>query len=207
VVRNGIDVDRLSISPEDGVRARRELGIPLMSPVVGTVAVFRAQKRLDLWLEAASRLARTTEAHFLLVGDGPMLARIQAQAQALDLGSRIHLPGLQEDVRPYLAAMDVYLMSSEFEGLPLALLEALAVGLPVVATAVGGIPEVLPDQESGILVPFGNPEALARAVSRLLEEPELRSKMGQRARQRVAEEFGIERMARELEEVYDRVLL
>jgi len=205
VVRNGIE-----IVPEDeaGGRALRErLGIPAAAPVVGTVAVFRRQKRLDLWLEAARRIADSEPAaRFLVVGDGPLRGEVEALAGRLGLGGRVVFPGLLDDVRPCLAAIDVYLMTSEFEGLPLALLEAMAAGRAVVVTAVGGIPEAVTDGETGVVRRFGDVEGLADAAAGLLADPERRAALGSAARRRVAESFGIERMSAELEAIYRRVL-
>jgi len=167
------------------------------------VAVFRRQKRLDLWLEAARRIAEhEPEARFLIVGDGPLRAEIEEQAGRLGLAQRIVFAGLLDDVGPLLAAIDVYLMTSEFEGLPLALLEAMAAGRAVVVTAVGGIPEAVTDGETGVVRRFGDVEGLAGAVADLLADPERRAALGAAARRRVAESFGIERMAAELEAIY-----
>lgn len=206
LVRNGIEVP--PPPEEETVRAlRRDLGLPAEAPVVGTVAVLRRQKRLDLWLRAAARLLELQpDARFLVVGDGPLRGELEALAARPPLAGRVVFAGLQRDVWPYLAAMDLYLMSSEFEGLPLALLEALASGLPAVVTAVGGIPEVVDDGTDGRLVPFGDPAALARAAGEVLADPEQARRLGVAARRRVAERFGIARMARELEAVYRGVV-
>lgn len=144
-------------------------------------------------------------AHFLLVGDGPLRGEVEAHVRRLGLGERVHLPGLQADVRPFLAAMDLFWSSSEFEGLPLALLEAMAAGLPPVVTAVGGVPEVV-QPASGVLVPFGDPARLADEAARLLADPERRARLGAGARERVRDAFGVERMAGELAGLYREVL-
>jgi glycosyltransferase involved in cell wall biosynthesis len=206
VIRNGIEVPAAAEVREGGTAVRASLGIPPDVPVVGTVAVMRVQKRLDLWLEAARRIAEERpETQFLLVGDGPLRADTEAAATRLGL-TRVHFPGLQEEVAPWLAALDLFLISSEFEGLPLAVLEAMAAGVPVVATAVGGIPEVVDPGRSGVLVPFGDPAALAAAVAGLLGDPERRRTLAAAGRRRVEEAFGVERMARELEALYREVL-
>lgn len=207
VVQNGIAVERFRPDPELRRRCREELGIPPGAPVVGTVAVFRRQKRLDRWLQAAADLrAAGSEAWFLLVGDGPLRRDLEAEAERLGLGGVTVWPGLSRDVRPHLAAMDVYSMSSSFEGLPLALLEAMAMELPVVATAVGGIPEVVVEGETGRLVPSDTPEELAGAVRSLLEDRQLRRRMGRAGRERVEERFSMTRMSREVHAVYRRAL-
>jgi glycosyltransferase involved in cell wall biosynthesis len=122
-----VSTERFRRTPELRAEARARLDIAPDAPVVGTVAVFRTQKRLDLWLEVAARIAaRRPDARFLLVGDGPLRAEVEGHVARLGLGAQVLLPGLQEDVMPYLAAMDVFFVASDFEGLPVALLEAMS---------------------------------------------------------------------------------
>jgi glycosyltransferase involved in cell wall biosynthesis len=207
VVRNGIEVGRPAPPPERLAELRRRLDLPAGAPVVGTVAVLRLQKRLDLWLEAARRvLAARPETRFLVVGDGPLRGGLEAEAARLGIAPAVRFAGLQEDVPSFLALLDLFLMSSEFEGLPLALLEAMAAGVAVVATAVGGIPEVLGRDGAGVLVPFGDPAALADAVLALLADPPRRERLAAAGRRRVEAGFGIGRMARELGSVYREVV-
>jgi len=206
VVLNGIEPPP---PPDPGAvaRARAACGATDGAPLAGTVAVLRAQKRLDLWIEAAGAiLDAVPEARFVIVGDGPLRGELEARAAAGRTAGRVHFAGLQEDVAPWLAAMDLYLMSSQFEGLPLALLEAMSAGLPVVATRVGGIGEVVDDGVSGRLVEFGDPDALGRTAVELLRDPGAGERLGERGRQEVAERFGVARMARELGAVYRDVL-
>ena len=207
VVLNGVDLEHFNPAAWSGAAVRERLGISATAPVVSTVAVFRVQKRLDDWLTAAKLLkASYPETHFLLVGDGPLREEMKQLARSLGLEQSVHFVGLQQDVRPYLAASDVYMMSSVFEGLPVALLEAMAMGRPVVATAVGGIPEVIESGRNGMLAPAGQPQVLARAVGQLLSSPELRREMGASARRSVDERFSIRRMVAQLEAMYLRVL-
>lgn len=211
VVRNGIPLGRFRPDPQIRRRRRQELGIPDDAVVVGTTAVFRPQKRLEDWLRAARALVeRNRETgqriRFLLVGDGPLRASLERQADESGLGEHVLWVGLRDDVRPDLAAMDVYLSSSDFEGLPLALLEAMALELPAVATAVGGVPEVVVPEETGVLVAPQQPDDLAEAVQRLIESPELRRRMGCKGRRRVETSFGIDRMTRRLEAIYCELL-
>lgn len=207
VVRNGIEVDRPPPSPERPAELRRRFELPEGAPVVGTVAVLRAQKRLDLWLAAAQRvLAERPEVRFVVVGDGPLRSELEAEAARLGIASSVRFVGLQEDVRPFLALFDLYLISSEFEGLPLALLESMAAGVAVVATSVGGIPEVIGTEREGVLMPFGDPEALAHAVLALLADPERRERLAAAGRERVVQEFSVARMAREIEAIYREVV-
>jgi L-malate glycosyltransferase len=207
VVLNGVDVERFRRDPSSAGRVRARLGIPADAPVVGTVAVFRTQKRLEDWIEAARALrARIPNVHFLLIGDGPLRGEVEAAIERSGIREAIHLPGLQEDVRPFLSAMDVYLMSSIFEGLPIALLEAMSAGCAPVCTAVGGIPEVIRSGENGLLVPPMDPAALASAAGDLLAEPGRTEVVGALARRTVQDGFSMERMVRQLEVVYLDVL-
>lgn len=206
VVRNGIDTEGPAPTPAEVAALRARWGIAADAPVVGTVAVLRRQKRLDLWLAAARRLrAERPACRFLIVGDGPLRGELEAEAQRLGIAEAVVFAGLQSPVASYVAACDVMMISSEFEGLPLALLEAMAAERAVVATRVGGIPEVVEDGTSGVLVPFGDPDALAAAAGALLVDPERRALLGAAARQRVGAEFGVARMARELESIYRQV--
>jgi len=207
VVKNGVSLHHFTREADAGRAMRRALSLDDDARVVGTVAVFRTQKRLDLWLEAAKGIvAREPRARFVLVGDGPLRADVERHVAERGLTDVVRLVGLQEEVRPYLSALDVYMMSSDFEGLPVALLEAMAMELPVVVTGVGGIPEVVRDGESGALVEKGRPEALAKAALTLLADDARRRETGARARAVVARGFGMDRMQRELEQLYDEVL-
>lgn len=203
VVKNGVSPSHFQRDAHAGASVRRELSIPKDAPVVGTVAVFRAQKRLHHWLEAAALFLETApDARFILVGDGPLREDVERVLREHGLMERAHLVGLQEEVRPYLSAMNVFMMSSAVEGLPVAMLEAMATELPVVATSVGGIPEVVVEGESGYLVPPEDPRALAVALAKLFSgAPEA---MGKAARATVAERFSMTRMQAHLEDLYAR---
>jgi glycosyltransferase involved in cell wall biosynthesis len=207
VVANGIDLENLPASSESAAAVRRDLGLSETALVVGTVAVFRSQKRLDVWLQVAARILETLPGtRFMLVGDGPLRDELERRAVELGLDGKVVFVGLQEDVRPFLAAMDLFLMTSEFEGLPLALLEAMASRVPVVATPAGGIPEVICDGDHGRLAPVGNVDALVEASLDLLADEDLRVRMGNAGRNRVQAEFSIDRMAHELNALYGDVL-
>lgn len=207
LVINGVDIDHFDPARFDRDQERERIGLPAGTPVVGTVAVFRPQKRLEDWLQVAATLHRQDHrTRFLVVGDGPLRGEVEALAADLGLAETVVFPGLQEDVRPYLAAMDVFLMTSGYEGLPVALLEAMAMGLPAVSTAVGGVPEVLDGSAAGQLRPVADVEGLTAAIGGLLADPELRREAGAVSRQLVARRFGMERMTRQLEDLYTRVL-
>jgi len=207
VVQNGIAVSSFQTSIQEGSDVRKNYSIPPEVPIVGTVAVLRKQKDFSTWLQAARLIRdRHPDAHFLIVGDGPVKNEMQLEAQTLGLSGSVHFTGIQEKVMPYLSAMDLYMNSSIFEGLPLALLEAMAMKLPVVATSVGGMPEVIQDQRTGFLVPCRAPEALAQRVSSLLSDKEMRIKFGLAGRMVVEERFSMERMMRRLEDLYLQIL-
>jgi len=210
-VLNGVNTRTYDPDGHDGAAVRAEWDIPAEAPVVGTVAVFRTQKRLDHWLDVARQVSNVLpEAHFLLVGDGPLRAEVEAGIRERGLDAVVHLAGLQEETRPYFAAFDAYLMTSQFEGLPIALLEAMAMAVPPVVTAVGGIPELVTDGHDGYLHPFGATGSLAESVIRLLRDEAHREAhreaLGAAARQAVVDGFSMERMQGELEAIYEQVI-
>ncbi|MBI3927724.1 MAG: glycosyltransferase [Armatimonadetes bacterium] len=204
VVPNGVCLRSFSPDPQRGRELRSALGIPPDAPVIGTVAVFRVQKQLDLWLEAARRIReRFSNAHFILVGDGVMREEIGRVCRRLELTGCTHFPGLQEDVRPYYDCFDVFLMTSKFEGLPVALLEAMAMKKAVVASPVGGTPEVIEDGSSGVLV---SPEGAADSVCRLLSDAQQSMRLGENARAVVERSFSLQAMVSKSESLYHRIL-
>ena len=205
---NGVNTTRFDRKQYDKKMIRQELGLSPETPIIGTVCVFRVQKRLHYWLDLAKKvLSNYPNTHFILVGDGPEEENIRAKVKQLNLNDRVHFPGRLEEVRPWLAAMDIYLMTSEFEGLPIAMLEAMSMELPVVATTAGGIGEVVREGKEGFLSTINACFALEKGLLQLLSSPSLRETIGRNARQRVIEGFSIERMMRELEEIYREVLL
>ncbi|MDH5380091.1 MAG: glycosyltransferase [Cyclobacteriaceae bacterium] len=204
-VLNGVNTKKFKREDfvEKGKETRAQCGISDDAIVIGTVAVFRTQKRLDLWADMACKLAKDfPDLHFIMLGDGPMEDAIREKIKEHHLEARFHLPGRLEEVRPWLAAMDIYLMTSEFEGLPIALLEAMSMELPVATTTAGGIAEVITDGREGFLAPVENPDELIGPLKKLIEDPKLRKKMGAAAYKRIIEKFSMERMVDELEDIY-----
>jgi L-malate glycosyltransferase len=202
VVVHGIDVAavRAHLDERDAVRA--ELGAAPDDVLIGTVANFRRQKAYPDML-AAARLAIDAGApvRFAAVGQGPLEAEIRTRHAELDLGDRFQLLGYRPDAARVLAGCDVFTLSSIHEGLPVALMEALALGLPVAATTVGGIPEAVTNGVEGILVPPGHPDRLARAYGELAADPALRADMATAAAAR-GRHFGVEAAATRLEAIY-----
>lgn len=206
-VENGVSTERFQPRPEQRATQRAALGFDEHTPVMGNVAVFGAPKRLEAWLELAAMVrSRLPSARFVLVGEGPMRPQVERAIQVHGLQDAVVLPGLQEDVRPWLAAMDVYVMSSQFEGLPIALLEAMASGLPPVCTGVGGIPQVIEHGTSGFVVDPMDWTQLKEPVVQLLEDAQARARMGAAARERVQERFSVDVMAQRLLAIYDEVI-
>ncbi|MFN3761562.1 MAG: glycosyltransferase [Algoriphagus aquaeductus] len=186
---------------------RNQLGIPEGASVIGKVAVFRSQKRLWLWVELAMRILKTfPETHFLLVGDGEWRERILSQVKKSGLEKNFHWVGVQKNVVPYLILMDIYLSTSEFEGLPIAMLEAMSCEVPIVSTRAGGIGEVIQHGKQGFLTEIEEWEELEGYCIQLLQNPELQKSMAQAARDRVIEKFSMKRMVSELERIYTEVI-
>lgn len=201
VIRSGIDLSLFENLPLKS-EARRELGLPPEHPVVTQVSNFKPQKApLDCVRAAALIAQRIPQAHFVMAGDGPLRDDVRALGKKLGLGDRLLLPGWQRNIPLLYAATDVAVLSSRHEGLPRAVVEALASGVPVVATEVDGTPEVLSNGENGYLVPPGDVELLADRVCLVLADEECRTRMSAAA-SRGLEEFDINTMVRQQEELY-----
>lgn len=205
VVTNGVDLSLYFKDKRVRDESRATHGIEEGCLVIGLVAVFRVQKRLRLWLETAAAVKpKLHRVKFMLVGDGPCRQEVEDTIRSLSLSEFVLLPGLQKDPRPYYACFDLFLMTSEFEGLPVALLEAMAMEIPVVATNAGGTGEVINHEKEGLLFPVAsNAEELATACASLLSDEKRRTAYGRHARQRISEQFSIDRMMRRIEDIYE----
>ncbi|MGH7068466.1 MAG: glycosyltransferase, partial [Acetobacteraceae bacterium] len=174
---------------------RRALGIPEGAVLVGSMIVFREEKRPELFIEMASALQRAhPDAHYVIFGDGVLLPACREFVAAQGLSGKVHLPGLADDAWRALSAMDVFVLTSRLEGLPNVMIEAQAVGLPVVCCGAGGMLETFIDGETGFSVPAGTVEALASIVSRFIIDAGLRKRMGAAALRHARENFSIDRM-------------
>lgn len=202
-IYNGIDPTAFQAGPGVGEEARAELAIPPDAPVLATVAVQREPKGIQHMLAALPAVAAAfPTVRYLLVGDGPHRPALEQQARELGLADRVVFAGAREDVPRLLAAADIFVLPSLTEALPTVVAEAMAAGLPIVATTVGGIPEMVRHGEAALLVPPSDPEALAAAVLRLLANPRQASAMGRSGRRLVAERFDIRTQARALADDY-----
>jgi glycosyltransferase involved in cell wall biosynthesis len=185
---------------------RAELGIPADAPVAGTVAVLRPQKALDMLIEAFAGVRRgLPEARLVIVGDGPSRQALEACARMAGVGDAVTFTGVRSDLATVLDGLDVAVMSSDFEGLPLFVFECMAHEAPLLATAVGGIPDVVVDGETGVLVPPRDPSALGEALDRLLRDPAERRRLASQARERLGE-YTLERAAGRFAELYEELL-
>ena len=207
VVRSGIDPTLYVVGAGARERARSALGIRASDLVVGSIANLKPQKAPLDFVETARRaLVRAPQLKFFLAGDGEMRGAVTRAIDAAGLGGAIRLLGWRQDVPDLLAATDVFLLTSLFEGLPRTVLQAMAAAVPVVATATGGTSEVVVDGVTGYLVPPSDPEAAAASLLRLSEDPGRRQRFGEAGRGRLGAEFDIRRMVPDLEALYDELL-
>jgi glycosyltransferase involved in cell wall biosynthesis len=208
LLQNGIDAERFTVAAP-GAAARAAAGLDRARPVVGTVGRLEDRKGHDQFLDAMRTLVATgngTSPQGLIVGDGPLRVALEGHAATIGPAGRIRFTGTVADVRPLLAAMDVFVLPSWAEGMSNALMEAMAAGRPVVATAVGGNTEVVSDGRTGVLVPPGDPAAIARAVGNLLRDPDRAMRLGAAARDDVMRRFGARARVAELERLYEERL-
>jgi glycosyltransferase involved in cell wall biosynthesis len=219
MVREGFDASRIGViyngierepSFDDGARARARaiIGAKPSDLVIGAVGRLDPVKNLGTLLEALRQLTdRFPSARVVFIGDGPTRESLVRQAGELNLGPHVAFLGYRSDVRALLPGLDVYANTSIFEGVSLTILEAMATGLPVVATRVGGTPEVVVDGESGLLVPTRDPGALAVALEGALGNPGLRTRLGASARSRVERLFLLDRMIADYASVYEETMV
>jgi glycosyltransferase involved in cell wall biosynthesis len=202
VLVHGVPVERLRAARAQRTALRTELGLGADEIVVTSIANLREPKGYDVLLDAASIVAAADQrVHFLAVGSGPLAAKLEARRDALGLDARFSLLGRRDDVHQILAASDIFVLASRHEGFPIALMEAIAAGLPAVATRVGGATACIEPGRNGLLVDTGNASALAEAVLALAEAPDLRRSMADQAAV-IGDQFDITRAISALEAIY-----
>jgi glycosyltransferase involved in cell wall biosynthesis len=201
VVHNGIPLSSFSGAASTALRAALTGSAGM--PIVLTAARLAEQKGLGYLLKAA---ALVPEAMFVLAGEGPERAKLEAQAGELGVSKRVLFLGYRQDVPELLACCDLFVLPSLFEGLPLSILEAMAAGKPVVASSIGGNDEAVVHEETGLLVPLGDPAALAGAIHRVLSNSDLARRLGAAGKARVQDHFSAETMVRQVTHVYEEVL-
>ena len=193
--------------PPTGADVRSDLGIPAGVPLVGTVSVLRPQKALDVFIRASAQLLREDpDLRVLLAGDGPLRGELTELVQSLGVEDRLLMLGYRSDASDVMAALDVAVSSSAFEGSPLAVMEYMESARPIVATRVGGVPDLIEDGVHGLLVDSGDEAGLAVAIRRMLDDPEAARRMGEAARERRRHEFTVDLMVRRFEALYERLV-
>ncbi len=205
VIPNGINIDRLAGARGDGVRA--EFAVPDDSLLIGVIGrLHPAKGHSDLFAAIAQLRDGGLRPTCLVIGSGNSRSELEEESKRLGLADYVVFTGQRSDVPRLLAGLDILAMPSRWEGLPIALLEAMAMSRPIVATRVSGIPEVLQDEDNGLLVPPADPAALARALRRVLTDPELRERLGRRALETLRERYDVSRTARAYEGLYAAAL-
>lgn len=204
LLREGVAASKIRLIP-NGVDLLPEHPLPSSQGLrrIVMVANLRQEKGHDVLIDAAPQIfSSCPDAEICLAGDGPMADALAARARARGVGGRVQFLGHCQDVPALLARADIFVLPSRSEALPNALIEAMAAGLPVVASRVGGIPEIVTDGQNGVLVQPGDPTALAAAVVRLMDHPGLAAALGGAARSWVRRTYSFERMVSSMERVY-----
>jgi glycosyltransferase involved in cell wall biosynthesis len=203
LIPSGVDTARFIPDPAARQQIRQLYGLDVQEPLILATGALVERKDYQTVLQAARHLkAQTRRCRYIICGDGKLRASLQAQAEALGLDRDVQFAGFCSDVAPYLAAADLFVHVPLWEGLGVAVIEALAAGLPVVASRVGGIPDLIEDQKTGLLVPPRDPFALAAALCRLLDDPLAARALGQAGQSRVRARFDMTIMAQANETLY-----
>jgi len=206
VVNEGIDLERVDAAPP--AKLHEELWLPHDAPIVGNVAALVPHKGQRHLIEAAALVVRQVpDARFVIAGQGELRAALERQIREHRLEKHVTLLGFRTDILSLHKAFDVFVMSSVTEGLGTSLLDAMACGRPIVATAAGGIPEVIENGRTGFLVPPRDHAAMANAIVRLLNDAALRRRMGETGLATARERFSVERMVLDTVRVYQRVAM
>jgi glycosyltransferase involved in cell wall biosynthesis len=208
LIPNGIDLARYT--PADGrPELRAALGIPADAPVVGSLGGLRPEKNFGRLVDVHAALPEALGAHLVIVGDGAERDALERRAQSAPSGARVHFVGLQPDPIPYLRMLDAFALTSDTEQMPLALVEAMACGLPAIASDVGDTRLVLPPEQLGQVVALDAPDAVQQLAARLtglFEDPQERRELGRANRHRAEERFALATMAERYRALYQRAL-
>jgi glycosyltransferase involved in cell wall biosynthesis len=206
LIPNGIPTDEYAPDPDARAQWRQAHGIEPHATVLTHIGRFATQKNHALLIEAFARVRTSAPLYLLLVGGGELENTVREQVAQLGLENRVRFLGIRSDVADILRASDAFVLSSRWEGNPMSVMEAMAAGLPVVSTAVGGVPELVREGETGLLVPSEDAGALARALQALVDDPVRRQAMGAAARQHAIAHFDIRHTVRGYEQLYESLL-
>lgn len=207
VIYNGVDHNIFAPSEADRMRIRKELNVAPNAPVIGVVAVMRPEKAHGIMLKAMQSItAKFPDTVLFFIGDGPERPNIEKSIDEMGLQRSVQLLGLRGDIPAVLNALDVAVLCSDTEAFSNAILEYMAVGKPVVATRVGSVEEMVEEDSTAFLIPTQDPDKLAEAVIRLLDDPDKAREMGRLGRERVINCFSIENMARAREKLFETLL-
>ena len=205
VIYNAVDWSQLEATMSRD-QMRGEFKIPAGAPLAGIIARLTEQKAHRVLFDAMAQRADLAALHLLVIGDGDLRGELERRVTALGLEPRVHFAGARRDLGNVLAAIDVFVMPSLWEGLPLSLVLAMGAGLPVVATRVAGIPEVVEHDVSGLLVPPGDKDQLSAALARVTGDAALRARLGEAARAFVRPRFGVDRYVAAITDLYSDLL-
>ena len=201
-IANSIDIDEVKVAKSPN-EIRSSLGVSTDEIVIGAVGRMVPIKGFDILLKTAVEVLRVSpKTRFVLVGDGPELATLKKMSSELGISENVLFTGFRDDILDIINAFDIFLMTSWHEGIPVALLEAMALSKPTVSTAVGGINEVIVNGSSGLTAPAGDVTAIAKHCQSLSASTELRAEIGKQARQRVEEEFSSQQQKHKLFDIY-----
>jgi glycosyltransferase involved in cell wall biosynthesis len=210
-IYNGIEIEEYNPDLKEirnkKLEVRRELGLKNDVPVIGAIGRLVWQKGFEYLIRAAPEvLKKCPEARFLIVGEGPLQNELILTSEKLNVADRIIFSGFRNDIKEILASIDVLAMPSLLEGLPMVLLEAMAMAKPIVATRIDGITEVLENSKTGLLVPAKNSHALAEAIVGILDDKAKANFFGQNAREAAKEKFSVKKMVEQIESAYEKLL-
>ncbi len=207
LIPSGIDTARFVPDPRARERIRHRYGLDSREILIVSVGALVERKAQASLIEAAAQLHRQgLRLSYMVCGEGPQRMVLEAQARAAGLGEQVYFPGFCSDVPAYLAAADVFVHVPLWEGLGVAVIEALAAGRPIIASRVGGLPELIEDRHTGLLIPPQAPDALAAAVAQLVHNPTLAASLGRAGQHRAQTHFDVQAMARANAVLYDELL-
>lgn len=202
-VLNGVNTNHFKRDEVLRATKRKELGVADHEILIGNIAVFRFQKRLKEWIDLFKTISNEyTNVKACIVGDGLLKEEIMQHLKDAGMEDRIIFPGLQTDVLPWMSAFDIFMMTSSFEGLPIALLEAMSMECAIVTTDAGGIKELIRNETDGFMKPVNDWQQLKEPLGKLISNPALIKEFGKKARMRVETSFSIQSMVKQIENIY-----